>query len=587
MSQHSVKFDEDKRHAVYNRDGYKCQYCGHHDATGHGVGLSLDHIDSRASGGAAQNTKGSPATNLVTACHACNFAKQDKSPRAWGAYIKAKVPPEGGVAVDWSKIRRQATKKIDIKEGEKRAAVAREARALRKAGGAPRPEPPAASPAPATPTEEHPKHEGPGIHHGDDGRFLPGGEAHAAFALGLEHRRHIRGPAPKLGKLSLARAVEADAEGKAPTAVRLWRAGLNKTDKGNVRFSPRSARLVMQAYKRRGNPLVFDFEHESMLSADKRGGAAMRGVGATKHADLEVRNDEMGQPELWATNIQWTDEAARQIETGERRQISPWCSFDTETREVTEIINCALCREGATHFGTILASAGKGQTMDELQQQLQDAIDGSDWETAESLIQQMEAADGGMGMAKMARYAMDKAKGEGGTVEPAAPPAPAAEPPPADETATKKLAAARRDASTTSDAFTRGMAELDAATKAANAAAKRSDVATVRTMIAASRDCFDVVDEKQHLAAADPIATERHIASIRRKMNGEGTLAASRGGATQARDVKPPKDAAGAGDSHGLDATEIAAATQLKVPLADFAAAKKRNAESARGRRAS
>lgn len=160
MSQHSVKFDEDKRHAVYDRDGYKCHYCGIADSTKTGVKLSIDHIDSRASGGDAQNTKHSPATNLITACHACNFAKQDKTPREWNAYIKGRVPPEGGLKVDWKSVRKQAAKPVDIKAGEVGAKRARKARA------------------------ERDKPSGPGVQHDPaNGQFVP--RASAARALSL------------------------------------------------------------------------------------------------------------------------------------------------------------------------------------------------------------------------------------------------------------------------------------------------------------------------------------------------------------------------------------------------------------------
>src|SRR4051812_20703863 len=121
MSQYSVKFDEAKRHAVYARDAYKCAYCGHHDATKSGGGMSLDHIDSRESGGEAQNTKGSKANNLITTCGPCNYSKQAKDPRAFNAYLKA----NGKGTIDWSAVRAQAKKPIDIKIGEQNATAAR------------------------------------------------------------------------------------------------------------------------------------------------------------------------------------------------------------------------------------------------------------------------------------------------------------------------------------------------------------------------------------------------------------------------------------------------------------------------------
>ena len=91
----------------------------------------------------------------------------------------------------------------------------------------------------------------------------------------------------------------------------------------------------------------------------------------------------------------------------------------------------------------------------------------------------------------------------------------------------------------------------------------------VESLIAASRDCFDAADEREHLALADPEATKRHIASVSRKL-GTGTIAASR----TTTDVRPPK-AKGpeANDTHGLDLVQIQAATRMNVPLADYAAA--------------
>lgn len=119
MSQHSVKFYEPKRHAIYARDGYACAYCGHHDKTESGKRLSLDHIDAQSTHGT-----GHDPTGLITVCHSCNFAKQEKTPREWNAYIKAK----GVEAVNWTKVRRQAQKPIDMKDGKARAEKAREYR---------------------------------------------------------------------------------------------------------------------------------------------------------------------------------------------------------------------------------------------------------------------------------------------------------------------------------------------------------------------------------------------------------------------------------------------------------------------------
>lgn len=379
-------------------------------------------------------------------------------------------------------------------------------------------------------------------------------------------------------RIQFARSVEASSEGEAPNAARLWKAGWNRTDKGDLNFTPRSAKLVLQAYQDRNNGLAWYYEHEDRLPLEKRGGAPMKGVCSAPSSALTVRDSDEG-PECWAESIAWTDEAKRQIQSGERRQLSPIASFDSDTREIVEILNVSLCAEGATLSGTILASAGKGMmSMDDMIQALLDALNAGDFEAAENIVQQMEAQEGGGAMAKMARGMMAKM----GKEDPA--PAPAAAPPPAPEdTAKKQLAASREYAAQFQSAeFSRGMERLEAATNSANAAAAQSRRATVLTMIASRRECFDAVDEREHLTAADPAATEKHIASMTRKGKAAGTstLAASRA-PTEAR---PPKDASSVDETHGLSIIEIQTAGQSGIPLADFAASKKRMNDSARAR---
>lgn len=345
-------------------------------------------------------------------------------------------------------------------------------------------------------------------------------------------------------RIAAARSCESFAAGEAPHSVRLWRAGWNRTDKGDVNFTPRSAALVMADYARRGNPLVFDYEHESLLPLDKRGGAPMKGVASATYAEPFCPLDAKGQPELWARNIDWTPEAKRQIgPAAERRQISPVCDFDTETGEVLNLKNVALCREGATHSGTLLASVAKGTTtMEELIQKLSDAANAGDLEGVKALLAQMVA------MAK-----------------PAAPAAPA--PPPAQHQPPPAAMAASRDLATGVFAV-----ELAASRAETALALKEAKIGRVEGLIAASRDCFDAADEREHIEAADPVATKRHIESVRRKVTA-GTIAASR----TVDPRNPPKGGPAADETHGLNVTEIQAATNMKVSLAAYAESKARN----------
>ena len=65
--QRGIKFS---RLNVYQRDGYRCQYCGNRYAV---AMLSYDHVVPRAAGGRTD------WLNIVTACKICNTRKADKS----------------------------------------------------------------------------------------------------------------------------------------------------------------------------------------------------------------------------------------------------------------------------------------------------------------------------------------------------------------------------------------------------------------------------------------------------------------------------------------------------------------------------
>ena len=59
-----------KRFVIFERDGFKCRYCGRAAETG--VVLEIDHVKPRSFGGSDD------MENLVTACHECNMGKADR-----------------------------------------------------------------------------------------------------------------------------------------------------------------------------------------------------------------------------------------------------------------------------------------------------------------------------------------------------------------------------------------------------------------------------------------------------------------------------------------------------------------------------
>lgn len=86
------------------------------------------------------------------------------------------------------------------------------------------------------------------------------------------------------------------------------------------------------------NPLVVDYEHQSLLSANN--GQPAPAAGWFK--DLSWREGEG----LFA-QVEWTERAKLHIEAGEYKFISPVITYDPKTGVITKIINAALTNSAA------------------------------------------------------------------------------------------------------------------------------------------------------------------------------------------------------------------------------------------------
>lgn len=104
---------QDKRLAIYHRDGFTCVYCGD-SAEDADTTLSLDHVLAHELGGSNEES------NLVTACTTCNSAKAHRTLRAWLQYLRDRGIDTAGLA---AKIRRQVSKLLDRKEGKRLLAL--------------------------------------------------------------------------------------------------------------------------------------------------------------------------------------------------------------------------------------------------------------------------------------------------------------------------------------------------------------------------------------------------------------------------------------------------------------------------------
>jgi hypothetical protein len=81
---------QDKRLAIYLRDGLACAYCG--AAVEEGTLLTLDHVRAHSRGGANDER------NLVTACQRCNSSRGNRSLTKWAravaTYLNHGVTPK-------------------------------------------------------------------------------------------------------------------------------------------------------------------------------------------------------------------------------------------------------------------------------------------------------------------------------------------------------------------------------------------------------------------------------------------------------------------------------------------------------------
>lgn len=146
-------------------------------------------------------------------------------------------------------------------------------------------------------------------------------------------------------------AVERAEGGKAPTAFRIWRAGTNVADDGEVIFTEESAKLLLAEQESRARVYAIDFDHLSLLN--DRPAEAGRAAGWHR---IEARDTEDG-PELWAVGVEWCADvkAGLEEEPPRWRFFSPAFLTDDEN-EVTSYINLALCINPMTHGIPLLAS---------------------------------------------------------------------------------------------------------------------------------------------------------------------------------------------------------------------------------------
>lgn len=116
---------QDKRLAIYLRDGLACAWCG--DAAEDGASLSLDHLKPHSKGGTNHES------NLVTACDRCNKSRGNRGVRAF-AKVVALYRGTDATNVE-AHVRKCSSRSLKAHRAEARELIARRgsaAKALRR-----------------------------------------------------------------------------------------------------------------------------------------------------------------------------------------------------------------------------------------------------------------------------------------------------------------------------------------------------------------------------------------------------------------------------------------------------------------------
>ena len=135
-----------------------------------------------------------------------------------------------------------------------------------------------------------------------------------------------------------------------PTEFRLFKTGKNKTLKGDLVYSKKSATDCAAFQEELGRDCMVDYEHAS-LGASSAIDPARAGE-AAGFFRVEPREDG-----LYAANVTWVDDAAARLTARKYRYFSPVVYFDPKTKEITGIFNAALTNNPATRDQTPLVAS--------------------------------------------------------------------------------------------------------------------------------------------------------------------------------------------------------------------------------------
>ena len=159
-------------------------------------------------------------------------------------------------------------------------------------------------------------------------------------------------PIPKIG-------------GEPPARLLAFKWGANPTTKGTLYLTPEGAQKALEAFRKKGVRLCFDYYHSSYNPAVA---PAERKAAST----CSVATDDDG---LWYVDIQWTPPAAQAIRNGEWPYFSPAVLHD-KAGVIYELKNPGLVTDPGTINARPLVLSQEGQPMADKKRLCMDAYGG-------------------------------------------------------------------------------------------------------------------------------------------------------------------------------------------------------------------
>lgn len=169
----------------------------------------------------------------------------------------------------------------------------------------------------------------------------------------------------KTGSAFLKSDIVLSPEGKAPTELRLLKAGANESDYGPFEFDELAAALVMASFGTKAiQRLYSDWNHEMVPKYP--GERITREMGKSSCSFIP----EIRKGELWAADIQWSETGRQDVESREYNLFSP--SFNYEFGEdgvcrPRKLINFALVNLAGLNGIAPLTAAMAKQEAEEME----------------------------------------------------------------------------------------------------------------------------------------------------------------------------------------------------------------------------